>query len=46
MGLYVDASFVQGLTNNMPGGDADNKMSNRNITIGVGYFILGSKAKK
>jgi opacity protein-like surface antigen len=45
MGLYVDASYMLGLTNNLPGGDADNKMSNRNITIGVGYFLFGGEKK-
>ena len=51
MGLYVDASFMQGLSNLVPGGDADNKVSNRNISIGVGYFVFrtgdgGGKKKK
>ncbi len=40
MGFYVDASFMQGLSNLIPGGDADNKMANRNISIGVGYFVF------
>lgn len=43
MGLYVDAAFIQGLANLVPGGNSDNKMTNRNITIGVGYFINGAK---
>lgn len=45
MGLYFDASYMLGLTNNVPGGDADNKVSNRNITIGVGYFVFRNTKK-
>src|ERR1043165_1174974 len=30
MGLCVDAAFLQGLTNLVPGGDADNKTNTRN----------------
>lgn len=46
MGLYFDAAYLIGLTNNLPGGNSDNKMSNRNISIGVGYFILHKGDKK
>lgn len=46
MGLYADASYMLGLSNNLPGGDSDNKMSNRNITIGVGYFVFRKGEKK
>ncbi|MBS1615532.1 MAG: PorT family protein [Bacteroidetes bacterium] len=46
MGLYFDVAYLLGITNNLPGGNSDNKMSNRNISIGVGYFILHKGDKK
>ncbi len=46
MGLYFDVAYLLGITNNLPGGNSDNKMSNRNFTIGVGYFILHKGDKK
>lgn len=41
MGLYFDVAFLQGLSNNVPKGDSDHKMTNRNITIGIGYLFGG-----
>lgn len=40
LGLYVDASFLQGFSNNDPVGNSDNKQTNRLITIGVGYYLF------
>jgi len=45
MGLYFDASFMQGLANLVPGGNSDNKYMTRNITIGVGYFLMKGAGK-
>jgi hypothetical protein len=46
MGLYVDAAFMQGLANIVPGGNSDNKVMTRNITIGVGYFVMRGGSKR
>jgi hypothetical protein len=46
MGFYADAAFLQGLSNNQPGGNSDNKMTNRIITVGVGYFLFRTGGKK
>lgn len=43
MGLYVDLSYLQGFTNNLPKGNSDNKFNNNNITLGIGYLFGGSR---
>ncbi len=39
MGFCVDLSYLFGFANLEPGGDADNKTSNRLFTIGASYFF-------
>lgn len=46
MGLYVDAGYLQGLTNNLNEPTikvGDYKATNGNFTIGVGYLFGGSR---
>ena len=39
-GFFVDAAFYHGLVNILPGGNGDNSIYNRNITLGGGYFFM------
>ena len=37
--MYLDASFIQGAANVLPGGNDDFKMTNRQFTLGIGYLF-------